>query len=355
MNNINMFLSQKIKIISFVCIIMVLYIHSDFHEVEGEILGMNINILCQKIISKKIARCAVPLFFSISGFLFFSKMDYGLKSVWLKMKKRFRSLFIPYVIGCITYVLFILLLECIPSVSKYINDHTIINCFDSLRLDVLKYVFFAAPESGQPWAFHLWFLRDLIIIVLFSPLLFVFRKYKIFLFSYFAVIFLLRCNYIFLPSIYISLFWFLLGSVFLNKIELSRNSTIILLFIYILCLFSEVYYEPFFLGKIDLVLKIIGCVLVWNLYDLFIPAKFDLKEHRLLCAITEFTFFIYVFHEPYFNIIRKGMIMIVGKTELGFLLTYLTSPWICAVFLISCGYLLRKKHSRFYRICVGGR
>lgn len=73
MNNINMFLSQKIKIISFVCIIMVLYIHSDFHEVEGEILGMNINILCQKIISKKIARCAVPLFFSISGFLFFRK------------------------------------------------------------------------------------------------------------------------------------------------------------------------------------------------------------------------------------------------------------------------------------------
>ena len=44
-------------------------------------------------------------------------------------------------------------------------------------LDVLLALFYMKPGGNTPWAFHLWFLRDLIIIVACSPLLFYMRKY----------------------------------------------------------------------------------------------------------------------------------------------------------------------------------
>ena len=61
------YLSDKIKILSFVAIIFVLYIHSDFHDYPHEILGVEFNHYLQSAISGKIGRCAVPVFFMISG------------------------------------------------------------------------------------------------------------------------------------------------------------------------------------------------------------------------------------------------------------------------------------------------
>ena len=68
---ITTYLSDKIKVLSFAAIILVLYIHSGFHDYPHEILGMEFNHALQSVISGKLGRCAVPLFFMISGSLFF--------------------------------------------------------------------------------------------------------------------------------------------------------------------------------------------------------------------------------------------------------------------------------------------
>lgn len=88
------YLSDKIKILSFVAIILVLYIHSVFHDYPHEILGMKFNHFLQCVISEQIGRCAVPLFFMISGYLFFLNVS-SLRDVLRKMNKRVNSLFIP--------------------------------------------------------------------------------------------------------------------------------------------------------------------------------------------------------------------------------------------------------------------
>lgn len=62
------YLSDKLRVLSFVSILLVLYIHSSFHE--DEINGMEINIMTQDFISGMVGRCAVPLFYIISGWLF---------------------------------------------------------------------------------------------------------------------------------------------------------------------------------------------------------------------------------------------------------------------------------------------
>lgn len=40
----NQYFSDKLKVMSFLLIILVLYIHSGFHEIPSEISGMSFNI-----------------------------------------------------------------------------------------------------------------------------------------------------------------------------------------------------------------------------------------------------------------------------------------------------------------------
>ena len=79
--------SDKIKIISFLSIILVLYIHSSFHDYPHEIQGMLFNHYLQVTISQCLGQCAVPMFFAISGYLFFLGVK-GVDDVWKKMNKR---------------------------------------------------------------------------------------------------------------------------------------------------------------------------------------------------------------------------------------------------------------------------
>lgn len=114
------YLSDKLKVISLAAIILVLYIHSGFHDYPHEILGMEFNHVLQSVISGKLGRCAVPLFFMISGFLFFQHVE-SRADVWSKMRKRVNTLLIPYFIAALFFPLFGLLIEQIPFAAKMSN------------------------------------------------------------------------------------------------------------------------------------------------------------------------------------------------------------------------------------------
>ncbi|MDC2644145.1 acyltransferase family protein, partial [Bacteroides ovatus] len=90
--------SDKIKIISFLSIILVLYIHSSFHDYPHEIQGMLFNHYLQVTISQCLGQCAVPMFFAISGYLFFLGVK-GVDDVWKKMNKRVWTILMPFLIA----------------------------------------------------------------------------------------------------------------------------------------------------------------------------------------------------------------------------------------------------------------
>lgn len=74
--SISSYTSDKIRLLSLILIIFVLYIHSGFHA--DEIEGMAINDRVQEFMSGMMGRCAVPLFYMISGYLFFLKVPEGM-------------------------------------------------------------------------------------------------------------------------------------------------------------------------------------------------------------------------------------------------------------------------------------
>ena len=173
----NRYLSQKIIILSFLSIILVLYAHSGFHDIPSEIHGMTFNHYLQEAISGQIAeKLAVPLFFMISGYLFFYRCD-SLQDVWAKQKKRIRTLGIPYVITAWFLPLFYVLMGLVPQTRIFINSSD--NSFFAGNWCEILYRLYWDAGNGSPIGFHLWFLRDLIVIVVLTPLLFFIRKYEI--------------------------------------------------------------------------------------------------------------------------------------------------------------------------------
>ena len=171
------YLSDKLKVLSFFSIILVLYIHSGFHDIPNEIQGMPFNHYLQESISGMLGRCAVPLFYAISGYLFFLNTDKGISAIWKKMKKRVRTLLIPFIIAALYFPIFLLSLELLPFTKNFINSSSAFS--ENLQLPIIEIIsslFYAASGETTPWAFHLWFLRDLIIIIAISPLLFYIKK-----------------------------------------------------------------------------------------------------------------------------------------------------------------------------------
>lgn len=99
----------------------------------------------------------------------------------------------------------------------------------------------------------------------------------------------------------------------------------------------------------------LGIIGIWGLYDAFVEKKFCLSHHKWLGIACQFTFFIYLFHEPTLNIVRKLIVVVLGKNEFGYMASYLISPWIFTVCAVFAGLLFRKYLPRVYDVCTGGR
>lgn len=344
-------LSDKIKILSLICIILVLYIHSDFHNYPHEILGMKFNNIMQDIISGKIGRCVVPLFFMISGFLFFQNVENGINSIYVKMKKRIRTLVVPYIIACLFFPLFFFAVSIFPYTDQFINSDSLFSK-DNSFLNILSSIFYKVPDGNMPLAFQLWFLRDLIIIVIFSPITFYLIKY---LNRYILILFLYTLYVLFPESIFPSygFFWFITGAIFFNK--LSNLKSWILVIFYIIISILELIYNINLSNSYKIPVIFIGVTALISIYNISSKNDFKLNEYKYLSIACNTTFFIYLYHEPTLNIVRKLLVVIAGNSSFGFAVSYLLSPWIFAFFAIMIANACKKYIPKFYSVLVGGR
>lgn len=100
---------------------------------------------------------------------------------------------------------------------------------------------------------------------------------------------------------------------------------------------------------------ILGILSAWGLYDAVVSSDFTLSQHRLLNTTCQFTFFIYLFHEPTLNIVKKLVVVAFGKNNFGYLLSYLMSPWIFVLCAVVVGMAVKKFAPKVYFVCTGGR
>ena len=181
-SNDDTMLSKTITFLRFPLIVAVVLIHTQPHDVtiNGTLLASEeqfpIYALLWHIVSDELARIAVPLFFFISGFLFFYHTDFSLRAYGQKLKTRARTLLVPYLFWNIMVLfLYFLTQQFLSSMTsgknKLITDY---GWMDWVNI-------FWSHYDGQPISVPFWFIRDLMVVILLSPILHVFiRRCKVF-------------------------------------------------------------------------------------------------------------------------------------------------------------------------------
>jgi surface polysaccharide O-acyltransferase-like enzyme len=349
---IDIYNSTKLKVISFVLILLVLYIHSYYNEAIDTEYASRVQILFG---GGGFANVAVPMFFVISGFLFFNGVN-NVSVCFHKIGKRFRTLLIPYIIWNIIFVLWYVVIQNLPGIGGYINSDMISFASGGTTSSNL-YNFFVAPA-----AFHLWFLRDLIIIVLLSPIIYYALKFGKWIT---VVFFILLTPYIQNATTTFNQFgiaYFVLGgaiAMFSNLDLITIKFNIVITFIAII-----IYVGHAFLNAIgihvsflyyDFISSVAGIICVWKLYDWIVKISTMVNFFSKLRFIFSYSFFIYLFHEPAINIIKKIGLRLLGIQEWSLILLYMINPILMVVASILIARLLQHLFPRVYSILVGGR
>ena len=268
----NNYLSAKLKRLSFVLMIMIVYLHSYNIVVRFKTgiieISKGYSSFFQDFISQGLMRIAVPFFFAISGYLFFLNIQATRKEFILRFKKRVNSLIVPYMFWSLWGVLFFYTLQLLPQSQPFFTNELIKDYSIGKLLDTI----FINPIPNQ-----LWFVRDLVTLTIVSPVIYFLVRYlkiipvMIFLFTWFY-------GFNFMVFSAEPLFFFILGAFLATKndkfaqIDLSKQSLILF------CLWLGVVFCKTMLIYIgfqnDTILNVlhkmailVGICAVWFVYD----------------------------------------------------------------------------------------
>ena len=114
-----------------------------------------------------------------------------------------------------------------------------------------------------------------------------------------------------------------------------------------LCGMCPPYLEVFF--------NLAGLYVVWRIYDIVARGNDQIAKHGLWKWMCGYSFFIYLFHEPTFNIIKKLTLACCGQNEWSLILLYYINPWIMVALSIVVAKILQCTMPRIYNILTGGR
>ena len=340
-------LSSTINILKFVLIFLVFSQHLNIGVTYTEV-ALRASLLFENFVAC-VARVAVPVFFFISGMLFFKDaFDYK-----KKLNNRIKSLFIPYCAWCgIAFFLYLL--------SYFLGYSSAPFALSNMSLFESSLSIFGIRNLFPRFDFPLWYLRNLFVCCLISPLLLIFVK-KI-PYIYFCILLLL---YLFLPTyntpfghiinttIY-SLLFFPLGGYFSLYIKSIRFKyihffCICLVFCYTFnCLVGEsMKYISYILSKIALL-----CSFALLFYVSFLISK------RVKCPkiISNSIFFVYALHALFPLKISTTILAKLSFLDNEYTHLFLILLYMILIFLISLlPFLVLKKFCPKFLKIINGR
>lgn len=349
--------SDKIRVLSFLSILLVVIIHC--YNIKINFLGNSNNIaiiyimLIEEFFSHSIGLLAVPVFFLVSGYHFFINYENKYNKILLKFRKRFKSLVIPYLFWVISNLIFVYLMQQIPLFEDFFANKKVID----FSFDDYIYKLFIMPQ-----AYQFWFIRDLIIFILLSPAIYqVLRLGKKHALIVLFVLWLIGFS---LPLInFEGLLFFIIGCYWgiIKKENFPEYSNQIMLLITILFLFSSliwafhlVYDMQIDLRLINTLRKIVilvGVIWIW----FFVGSLAKSKIFKIILKLSKYTFFIFAIHEPLLIILKKLLLFSFGNKEIFLLISYFVYPILIVFIALAIAKLMHMRFYRFYTLITGGR
>lgn len=356
-------LSSRIRNLFLFLIVQVVFIHAYHLTWHKNPSGLDkFNYFIQYFISQEICRIAVPLFFIISGYLFFVGYSANVKWFFNKWRRRISSLVIPYLLWSIIGIVAYYVMQHIPSTTQFFT-HKLLK--DYTLFEFLKTLLWT------PFPYQLWFIRYLALYILLTPLIYFICKKG---FGILAIVMAISLLVI-IPALsqhhLIDSFrfgavlnflgYFLLGSFFSinrDKIRLDQKTGSCLSFCFIwitLCLvdtYLKVMHNFTIFGLHDLSV-FVGIYFVWIL-----SGKFQryVNQTQGIAALSLYTFFLYASHEPLLTILKKGGNFLVSEqSPLLLIILYFLCPIMTIMISISVAILLSRHLPKMYMRLTGFR
>ena len=354
--------SIRINLLRFPLTVGVLFHHSYETSVRfsygtvGVSQNTFISEFVRNLISQGLCRMAPPLFFLLSGYLFFAGFKWSEDGYLSKLKRRVRTLLIPLLFWNIASLSIFVLAQTIPATQIYVSFklYPPIKCFDTY---VFLSAIFGIGINRFPIAYQFWFIRDLMILCILSPAVHFINKkiFPIFFTCIFFCWFLNICpNYS--ESVGAILF-FCLGA-FLSQKNKSLfawdryGHFALLLYFPILLLDAAFYGDPFtfYLHKIGIFLGVLAALYITK----NIAEKGNLRATVL--GLSGASFFVFAAHEPLLTICRKLVYRAIAPDCSALVLAlYFAIPILVIFILLGTHRLLLYIAPEFLKLITGGR
>ena len=354
-------LSNVINFLRFPLIIGVVFIHNvSLYNVDTiNFDNLPLYFIVSNLFSQVIGRISVPLFFFISGILFFYNVDFNLHSYRIKLKKRIRTLLIPYLFWNILSLLFYYIISYIPILSSLVNRKI------EYDLNYILSAMWGITREGDvfayPIAYQFWFIRDLMVVVLLTPLIYLYvKKTKVHGVVVLCLLWFLGYSLPFIGTRGLgtsALFFFVLGAWF----SINKKNTLLIfasfkgwMYLYFpiaffdLCTKGKIYNQ--YIHNLGILFGIVLCFML--------TAKF-LESRRIFIIpfLSSASFFLFAIHDPWVLTSVKKMLFLSIQPKSDFVLSVLYFLIVLFVVLIALGiyYLMKHYLPRFTRLITGGR
>ena len=300
----------------------------------------------------------VPCFFLISGFLMFNQSIFSTFIYQKKLKSRYHSLLVPYLTwNFIGFLIFLVKMH--PALSSHFPS------LNGFRVDIEVFLMSFwdtnLPKDiniGGPIDFPLWYVRDLILLVLASPIIYwLIRKLK----SVFVVLMGIVWFFNLQLSIGIpllsgqSLFFFPLGAYFaINRVDFAEIAKKAwwapFAFFIIAPVGAMVWSEPV-CNLLPKAIIIIGCIAVFRMASYFL----EKKQVKINTFLSNSSFFVFALHGLLITKMMNIAIKVVPSDAPGMgLLLFFVVPAITIVICLITYKLLLKLPS-VVKVLSGGR
>lgn len=295
---------------------------------------------------------AVPVFFFISGYLFFSGGTFSTITYKQKIYKRFRTLFVPYFLWNLMFMVYMFIVfftfpSLLSSMKSYCEEF-------SLRTFLLSFW----NLNGSPVLAPFWFIRDLIVINLFAlPIHYLLKRIpKLFVSTLFVFwIFLLWKD---VPGLGVrSVFFYVLGAFFsitdLNFIETFKRYSVWVTCLYILLSVLEtIHIVPIEINaQVHQLTLVLGVITIITLFSVLCENQWIITNS----VFSQSSFFIFSLHMFIINFPNKIWPLFLPVNTFTLCMMQVLIPAFVCLVCLGVYLLSRRVAPTFLSILTGGR
>lgn len=351
--------SRRLNLLRFPPIVGILYIHAFNTTIpfaDATLGRPETNALTDFIrvlISQGLARIAVPIFFLLAGYLFFVNFRWSIPAYFRKLRSRFRSLCVPFLFWNSLMLSMVALSQTMPEIGPYFPEGPSL----VTKYTLFQYIDAMLGLTRYPIAYHMWFIRDLMFLVLLVPVIVIVLRFAALPFLFVVFLCWVRGVWPVLAPGAVGVLFFCGGAFCAIKgkslFAWDRFGPLALLLSLPILLADTLCYSTWiniYLHRTGLIVEVIAI-----LYATRVVARHAGLSNWIV-KLGDTSFFVYAAHEPLLGILRTLAYRYVPLDwPYTILLLYLTIPALVVVVMVWLYRSLAASCPRALNLITGGR